>query len=727
MNFIKNRNFKTDFKIKLLIAFVMVLLIVFMFPTGETIESEVNVGSIWIQDDLIASKTFEILKDPETYRKERQAAASKVLPVFIRDDYVIEASLDSLKRYNKFLQQKLSREEFFEHIPLSNSSAEIFYRLKRNPASFSNLQTRSFRSLLKLTEELIIRIYNRGLIDQQYNDISRDSITVRQGRYERIYPKTFYFDISSVSEFIESFLRANVGNDDKLISALTEYILYFLKPNINYSYDETQLAIQIAMDRVPRAIGIVNENERIVAKHDRITPEIKQKIDSYRIAKGEEITFPGKITQGIGKFLHIGIILLPFILYIYLFRKKIYNDNVRILLISIIFLFISFFAYLIYQLDLPVEAELLVPVAVASMLLTIIFDSRVGFYGTVVTSLIVAGLRGNDYIFAVINIVAGAIAAYTVRDIKNRNQIFRSFIFILFGYFLSIVAFGLERIDTLSTIGSSLIYAASNALISPVLTYGLIIFIEKIFSITTDLTLLELTDFNHPLLKELARKTPGTFNHSMIIGTMVESAAVEISANPILARVGAYYHDIGKLIEPTAFVENQSGSENIHDKLKPEESVKIIVEHVTKGIELAKEYKLPQEIIDFIPMHHGTIVLKYFFEKAKDLYGEANVNIDEFRYKGPKPNTKETALVMIADACESTIRAITEPTPIKIENVIDNIIEDRINDGQLDNSSLTFSDIKKIKESFKNILLGQHHKRIRYPNQDEMENNKKEG
>ncbi|MGK9370031.1 HD family phosphohydrolase [Melioribacter sp. Ez-97] len=726
MSFFKNKNYRTDFKIKLLTAFVTVLLIVFMFPTGEAIESEVNVGSIWIQDDLIASKTFEILKDAETYRKERQAAAARVLPVFIRDDNITEAGLDSLRRYNKLLQQRLSREEFFKYIPLSNSSAEIFSRLKRNPGSFGNLQIRSFRSALNLSEELVKRIYQRGLIDQSYQDIKRDSITVRQGKYERLYPKTFFFDISSVSEFIESYLRANAGNNDELVSALTEYILYFLKPNITFSYDDTQMAIQNAMDKVPRVVGIVNENERIVAKHDRITPEIKQKIDSYRVAKGEEITYLGKITQNVGKFLHVAVILLPFILYIYLFRKKIYNDNVRILLISIIFLFVSFFAYLIYQLDLPVEAELLVPVAVSSMLLTIIFDSRVGFYGTVVTALIVAGLRGNDYIFAVMNIVAGALAAYTVRDIKNRNQIFRSLVFILVGYFLSIVAFGLERFDTLNQMGFSLIYAASNALISPVLTYGLIIFIEKFFAITTDLTLLELTDFNHPLLKELARKAPGTFNHSMVIGTMVESAAEEISANPILARVGAYYHDIGKLAEPTGFVENQSGAENIHDKLKPEESVKIIIDHVIKGVELAKKYNLPQEIIDFIPMHHGTMVIKYFYEKAKELYGEANVKIDEYRYKGPKPNTKETALVMIADACESTVRAMPEPTPRKIENVIDNIIDDRITDGQLDNSTLTFRDIKKIRESFKNILIGQHHKRIRYPKQDEMENNKKD-
>jgi len=212
----------------------------------------------------------------------------------------------------------------------------------------------------------------------------------------------------------------------------------------------------------------------------------------------------------------------------------------------------------------------------------------------------------------------------------------------------------------------------------------------------------------------------------MLMGTMVESAAEAIGANPILARVGAYYHDIGKTLNPESFIENQINEENIHEKIKPEESVQLILNHVKKGIELAKEYNLPKEIIDFIPMHHGTMVIAFFYEKAKEIYGEENVDIDEYRYPGPKPNTKETALVMLADACESTVRSLTNAEPQKIENVINNLINARIDDGQLDDAPITFKDITKIKEAFQNILLGQRHKRIRYPNQEELEEKKED-
>lgn len=713
-------------RIKIIIVLFTVILIVLMFPKGESIESEVNIGSIWIQDDLIASTTFEVLKDPAVYEKEKQQAVARVLPIFVKDNNVSRSSLDSIKKYNEIMLKLIARdarknENVLSPLFLSNASYEVLRRLKREPNNLRNLKVKSLNKTLQLSANLLERIYQRGLLSYSYNEISRDSITIRDGKYERNFPKTFYFDRKSVNDFINTFLQTNVGSNKEIDEAITEYVSYFLKPNLIYSYELTQAAIQNAQEKIPRNIGIVNENERIVAKHDRITPEIKLKIDSYRIAKGEEIGFSGKLAQNFGKFIHILIVVLPFILYIYLFRKRIYNDNVKILLISIILLFVSFITFLIYQINVSVQLELLVLVPVASMLLTIIFDSRVGFYGTVTASLIVAGLRGNDYVFAVMNIVAGGLSAYTVRDIKNRTQIFRSFFFILVGYVVSIIAFGLERYDSFSQMVTTFAFAASNALISPVFTYGLIIFIERIFKITTDLTLLELTDFNHPALKELARSAPGTFNHSMLMGTMVESAAEAIGANPILSRVGAYYHDIGKSLDPTSFVENQIQSENVHEKLKPEESVKLILNHVTKGIELAKEYNLPREIIDFIPMHHGTMVISFFYEKAKELYGEDNVDINDFRYHGPKPNSKETALVMLADACESTVRSLTNSDPQKIENVINNLINARIDDGQLDEAPITFRDVKKIKETFQNILLGQHHKRIRYPKQEELE------
>ncbi|MDQ7818277.1 MAG: HDIG domain-containing protein [Melioribacteraceae bacterium] len=722
MNSIKLRQ---SLRLKILIVLVTIILIVMMFPKGESIESEVTVGSVWIQNDLIASTTFEVLKSSDFYEKEKMQAAQRVQPIFLRDNSITSVTIDSLKKYNviipRILSFRLTSEEEINKTFLSDNSFNVFLRFKKQATSFKDVKTFSLTEVLRLARDLLDRIYQRGLLNLSYNEINRDSIAVRDGRFERVFAKTLYLDRESANNYISNFLFINIGSNRELNEAVTEYVLFFLKPNIIYSYELTDSAIRNAKEKVPRNIGIVNENERIVAKHDRITNDIKLKIDSYKIAKGEEIGFWARFAQNLGKFFHILIILLLLIIYINLFRKRIYNDNLKILLISIIILFISFITYLVYNLNASAPVELLVILPVASMLLTIIFDSRVGFYGTVTIAMIVGGLRGNDYVFALMNIVAGGLAAYTVRDIKNRTQIFRSFFYILVGYFVSIIAFSLERFASFDQMLISFAFASSNALISPVFTYGLIIFIEKIFKITTDLTLLELTDFNHPLLKDLAHKAPGTFNHSMIIGTLVETTAEAIGASPILARVGAYYHDIGKSIDPDSFVENQLKSENIHEGLKPEQSVELIKNHVIKGIDLAKKSGLPQEIIDFIPMHHGTMVISYFCEKAKLLYGEDNIDVNQYRYPGPKPDTKETALVMLADACESTIRSLVESDRQKVENIINNLISARIEDGQLDNAPLTFKDISKIRESFLKILIGQHHKRIRYPNQEDLE------
>lgn len=717
---------RQSLRLKILIVLVTIILIVIMFPKGESIESEVTVGSVWIQDDLIASTTFEILKSSDLYEKEKMQAAQRVQPIFLRDNSITSVSFDSLKKYNVIIPRILSSRQTSEEVSnktfLSDNSFNVLLQFKKRATSFKDVKTFSLTEVLRFARDLLDRIYQRGFLNLSYNEINRDSIAVRDGRFERVFAKTLYLDRESANNYISNFLLINIGSNRELNEAITEYVLFFLKPNIIYSYELTDSAIRNAKEKVPRNIGIVNENERIVAKHDRITNEIKLKIDSYKIAKGEEIGFWARFAQSLGKFIHILIILLLLIIYIYLFRKRIYSDNLKILLIAIIILFISFITYLIYNLNVSAPVELLVILPVASMLLTIIFDSRVGFYGTVTIALIIGGLRGNDYVFTLMNIVAGGLAAYTVRDIKNRTQIFRSFFYILVGYIISIIAFSLERFASFDQMIISFAFASSNALISPVFTYGLIIFIEKIFKITTELTLLELTDFNHPQLRDLAHKAPGTFNHSMVIGTLVETTAEAIGANPILARVGAYYHDIGKSYDPGSFVENQLKSDNIHEGLKPEQSIELIKNHVKNGIELAKKSGLPQEIIDFIPMHHGTMVISYFYEKAKQLYGEDNVDINQYRYPGPIPNTKETALVMLADACESAIRSLSDSDPQKVENIINNLISARIEDGQLDNAPLTFKDISKIRESFQKILVGQHHKRIRYPNQEDLEN-----
>lgn len=721
---------KESRRVKILIVFATILLIVAMFPRGESIESEVTVGSVWIKDDLIASTTFEVLKNTETYEREIAGAVNKVLPVFLRDNGIKTVVSDSVKKYNALIARLtgINRPQsvFLNQTFLSSRSLQIFYKIKNESSSYKDLKVRSLDGVLSLTNVVIQNIYEKGLLDITFNDIRSDSISLRNGKYEWAYSKTLFYDRITAINFINEFVSRNLGKEPEVNEAFTEYVVFFLKPNIIFSNELTELAKKSTKEKIPRNIGIVNENERIVAKHDRITPEIKLKIDSYRIAKGEDTGFWTRFSQSFGKAIHILIILVLIIIYIYLFRKRIYNDNVKILLISIIILFISALTFLIYKVNVSAPIEFLVVVPVASMLLTIVFDSRIGFYGTVVISLIVGGLRGNDYVFTVMNIVAGGFSAYTVRDIKNRTQIFRSFFYILLGYVISIIAFGLERFDSFEQMAASFAFAASNALMSPVFTYGLIIFIERIFKITTDLTLLELTDFNHPLLKDLAKNAPGTFNHTMMMATLAETASEAVGANPILARVGAYFHDIGKSLDPDTFVENQLNTENKHETLPPERSAQLIQNHVKRGIELGESYELPREVINFIPMHHGTMVISFFYEKAKNTYGEDKVNIEDYRYLGPKPNTRETAIVMLADACESTVRSLTDSDAEKIENVINNIVSARLEDGQLDEAPLTFRDIKKIKESFYNILIGQHHRRIKYPNQDEIEISKEQ-
>lgn len=708
-------------KRKTLIFLVTTIVIVFMFPKGESLDFQVSEGTIWTNEDLIAPFSFPILKDPIIYANEVKQAEESVYPVFVRSDLDIQ---DTLKSFNKYLIEILDENLQQESSVINPTffSSETFSLLLSIHKEYKNSKRirKPLTEYFNLAIPIIEKYMKRGLLNITSKEKRKDSIAVRTGNIDKIDPISDYILLDEARDEIKKEIEElRIPDDVKKI--LVEYAIYFAKPTLIYDQQATELEIEQARNSVPRYSGIVNENERIVAKHDRITKQVKLKIESYKEAKGDEVSQLDSALQFLGKFLHIGALLSIFGIYLFLFRKKIFFDTRKILLISFLFIFLSFITFLVNSVTIKAPIQYLIFIPVASMILTITFDSRVGFYSTVIITLITGALRGNDYTFMASNFIAGALSVYTVRDIKNRTQIFRSFMFILIGYITSIFAFGLERFATLNTMLYESAFAISNALISPALTYGLLIFFERIFRITTDLTLLELSNYERPLLRELATKAPGTFNHTLIMSLIAESAAEKIGAHTLLARVGALYHDIGKTISPHAFVENQMKGENLHENLKPEESVEILLRHVEEGIELAKLNKLPQEIIDFIPMHHGTTVMTYFFEKAKELYGEENVNIEDYKYKGPKPNTKETAICMLADGCESAVRSISEPDETKIENMINTIINSRLRDGQLDDSPLTFSDIKKIKEAFLNILILQNHKRIKYPRQQEAE------
>lgn len=707
-------------KRKILIFLVTTAVIALMFPKGESLDFQVSEGMIWTNEDLIAPFSFPILKDPVVYANEVKNAEESVYPVFQTKEINLSDTLKSFRKILFGILDENLKQETGTVLNPTFFSPEAFSVLLSLYKENKNRSKEVLTQYFELADDLLIKHQKKGILNISSSEKKKDSIAVRRGNIDKIISvQEFEFYDDAKSKIVEEINGLRVTDEVKKI--LKEYAVYFIKPNLIFDDAATQLEIEQAKSSVPKYSGIVNENERIVAKHDRITRQVKLKIDSYKEAKGDDITQLDSALQFLGKFLHIGALLSIFGIYLYLFRKKIFFDTRKILLISFLFVFLSFITFLINSVTIKAPLQYLIFIPVASMILTITFDSRVGFYSTVIIALIAGALRGNDYTFMATNFIAGALSVYTVRDIKNRTQIFRSFLFILIGYVVAIIAFGLERFATLNTMMIESAFAASNALISPALTYGLLIFFERIFRITTDLTLLELSNYERPLLRELATKAPGTFNHTLIMSLIAESAAEKIGANTLLARVGALYHDIGKTISPHAFVENQMKGENLHENLKPEESVQIILRHIQEGIDLARLNKLPQEIIDFIPMHHGTTVMTYFYEKAKEIYGEENVNIENYKYKGPKPNSRETAIVMLADGCESAVRSISEPDSTKIENMVNTIINSRIRDGQLDDSPLTFADIKKIKEAFLNILILQNHKRIKYPRQQEAE------
>ncbi len=703
--------------VKLFVVISAVLVITFFFPAGESIEFDVKVGDVWNSKDLIAPFTFPVLKEKAEYERELEEAERSVKPVFLIDDSVSVKSILNCEEYLKKLWVDFSKSK-------TNIEPQIDSLIKKYKNYLDSAQVSSLIRVLQngeflhLSSEILGTLksfYKSGIINILKSELGKDTITIRKRNIEENFFKHKFMDINDV-EIITARVASSYNNQTENFRNLFSAIIrIFIEPNVIFNSKFTNQNIEAAKSRISKNIDIVAENEKIIARHDRITPSAKRKIDSYKILKSERAGSLNIYAQTIGKIGHIAMIFSLFGIYIYLFRKKIFFNNSKILLISIIFILVSFLAFLTNRIQVDAPIQYLIFVPAASMLLTIIFDSRIGFYGTVAISLVVAGIRGNDYTIALMNIVAGALAVYSVRDIKSRSQIFRSLMFILLGYSFGVISLGLERFIEWDMLGAEMIFILVNSAISPVLTYGLLIFFEKSFKVTTDLTLIELLDYNHPLLQTLQAKAAGTYHHSISLSTLAEAAAKAIGANPVLAKVGAMYHDIGKSVTPNYFVENQKEDKSEHDSLNPIESANYITKHVEEGIELAKKYDLPKEVIDFIPMHHGTTTAQYFLTLAKKT--SKKVDEDLFRYPGPKPQTKETGILMLADATESASRTLENPSREDLEKMIDKIIKTRFTEGQLDECDLTLKDLTHIRESFLNIMLGIYHQRISYPSE----------
>ncbi len=376
---------------------------------------------------------------------------------------------------------------------------------------------------------------------------------------------------------------------------------------------------------------------------------------------------------------------------------------------------ITFLARIVTSFGLP---SYVIPIAAIAMLTTILLNSRTAIVMVVVSSLITSVIAENSSQYITVSILGGLLAIYLVSKISSRTELTRAGIITglgmaYLGFSVSLIA-GMGIKDVLLASG----WCLASGLSSAILTIGILPLIEAVFDITTDIRLLELSDPSQPILRELMMKAPGTYNHSIVAANLAEGAAEAVGAQPLLARVGCYYHDIGKIKRPFFFVENQLGCENPHDRTNPNLSYLIITAHVREGVEMAKRHKLPSEIIDIVREHHGTSVVTYFFHRAKERRDKEEVSESRFRYTGDKPHTKEAALVMLADSVEAAARTIAKPSPNRLEQLIKKIIRTKLEDGQLDESLLTLRDLEKIAKSFGQGLTTIYHSRIEYPEGD---------
>ncbi len=719
-----NKQFIRENKYIRIGLFVMFLVsVASLFPRSKISSLNFEVGTTWYHQDLIAPFAFAIQKNTADYEREQELARQNVLPVFRRQSerFSVEAYYafynaiaDSLKL--ALAKGTLDSNALAALFALNNQERTLLASNFAQSVEKNKVQQSLLLSLPRALQSPIQALLNDGILDAPKSLFKRSEFVIRSPneREEKVLKFSTVRDSLDAYPALRDLLlqQFDSPNNDTLQLAL-KLVAPFLRPNIFYDEAQTRADQDRAANQVPLGAGIVRQNEKIISRGEIITPELKRKLDSFIQAKMEREMPSGALQLYLGKILIIFIIIGVFTTYLYIARPKIWHDNAMLLLLFSITLIELVAVW--YSLQFENLSPYIVPIGLASILFTVIFDSRVGFFATVTVALLAGTIRGNDFPFALATIFAGSLGVFATRGIRKRSQVFAPVLLVFVGYAVSILAFNFSRLASLNEILNDLQFAAISSLLC-FLVYPILLLIEKVFGITTDMTLMELSDLNHPLLREMATKAPGTYSHTMQVSLLAEEAATAIGANPLLCRVGAYFHDIGKTAEAEYFTENQNGN-NLHDHLQAVTSGRIIADHVKRGLVIGRQHNLPEEVIDFIPEHHGTTVIHFFYDKALKTLPPDKLNIDDFRYPGPKPRRKETAIVMLADSVEASVRSLTNATEETIGQIIDTVIRKRLDENQFNESDLTFSDLERIKQSFIKTLVANKHKRVKYPGQ----------
>lgn len=665
---------------KYILYVVAIILIVFLLPKGGKFKYEFQKGKPWQYETLYAPFDFSVSKSVEELDAEKRAIRENQVPYYQYEETIVVNALDEIS--SKVDQLVLQNEE--------RKLDTLYYK--------------------KTISTIIESIYTRGVVRKSDLIYSSDNIYIVKNNKSELVTKDQVFTLQTVFEYIDSRLSA-LGFENQLADFQSIFI-DLINPNLSLDNNLTNKDIMDKISKVSTNKGFVDKGKLIVLKGEVVES------DNFSVLSSLKGEYQSTLWSEINYYFIIGgytvlvaMVLMMLMLFLFKYRVSIFRDNTKVTFVF----FNMILMVLVTSLMVKIQVDFLyvVPLCVLPIILKTFFDPRLGLYVHVLTVLILGFIVPNSFEFIFLQILAGIVTILSVRELYKRTNLFITVAQITGVYILGYIAFhiihegGVDSIQ-FTTLGLFVLNGMITLFVQP-----LVYIYEKTFGLVSDVSILELSDTNTPLLKEMSNVAPGTFNHSLQVANLAEAAANEIGADAMLVRVGALYHDIGKMLNPMYFTENQISSVNPHDELSPEDSAKIIIDHVVDGIELAKKHNLPDRLIDFIRTHHGQTQVYYFYKKAQELNEE--VDVKNFSYPGPLPFSKETAILMMADSVEAASKSLKNPTYEEISDFVERIIDTQMAANQFSNSNITFKDILDIKKTLKKKLTNIYHLRIEYP------------
>lgn len=681
---ITKRQWRNYYQINKIVLFLISLVILLaLFPREGKFKYEFQKGKPWQHDDLIAPFDFAILKPAAEIQKERKLA--------IADSYL-------------FFRKDTDKVEY--------AKSDFLARLDRSGVAFSTPQDKE--NIIRTGFTLLDSVFGRGIIEMipQIEKKEEDvNIAVINNNIAQISRVSDIYTISKANDYLLFRLATIQLVDGKLILPLLQATLTH---NIIFDEELTKIQREQSVSRISPSRGMVQKDERIIAKGELVNESKFQQLESLRLE------FESKSGSGynfrmilLGRIILIAMSLLVFGLFMYTFRHDIYSENRNIVLLLLLVTLMVTFTTVIMR--IKVDYILAVPICLVPIIVRTFYDTRLALFVHIITIILLGFLVPNSFEFLFMQLITGIFTIISVVHLHHRSQFFFTSLVILISYSAIYVGMTLMQEGTFEQLSQSSFLMFGISALLTLFSYPLIYLFERMFGMVTDVSLIELSDTNSKLLRELAISSPGTFQHSLIVSNIAEEAARAIGANSLLARTGALYHDIGKMDMPMYYIENQSGGINPHDDLSYEESARIITGHVLMGIEKARLYKLPESIIDFIRTHHGTRYTQFFYSKHKQEAGDVPFDETPFRYRGPVPFSKETSILMMADSIEAASRSLKGPTEKDVSNLVEQLIDQQMEQKQFRNSSLTLREITTIKKIIKKKLLSIYHIRIEYP------------